>query len=167
VPGEGLLRADRFVDGEQGLERTDREIHEYLDEIALGQQFQEARPAGSPPFDGHISNGRQVVSGGDGVGCRRHRVVTGFRAMAGGLWYSPAWEGRASRAEGALAAPGYRRGTACSGMTAETTGTPPHLAPGSPGAAGQRPRDAGCFRVAIELGATAQRTCRHQGQRRS
>ena len=36
-------------------ERTDREIHDYLDEIALGQRFREARPAGSPPFDGHIS----------------------------------------------------------------------------------------------------------------
>jgi glycerol-3-phosphate dehydrogenase len=36
-------------------ERVDREIHAYLDEIALGQQFREARPAGTAPFDGHIS----------------------------------------------------------------------------------------------------------------
>ncbi|OGB92428.1 MAG: hypothetical protein A2Z31_08390 [candidate division NC10 bacterium RBG_16_65_8] len=36
-------------------ERTDREVRDYLDEVALGQQFREARPAGSPPFDGHIS----------------------------------------------------------------------------------------------------------------
>jgi hypothetical protein len=36
-------------------ERIDREIREYLDEIALGQQFREARPAGTPPFAGHIS----------------------------------------------------------------------------------------------------------------
>jgi glycerol-3-phosphate dehydrogenase len=35
--------------------RTDREIRDYLDEIALGQRFREARPADSPPFDGHIS----------------------------------------------------------------------------------------------------------------
>jgi glycerol-3-phosphate dehydrogenase len=38
-----------------GRERTDREIRDYLDEIALGQQFREARPAGAAPFDGHIS----------------------------------------------------------------------------------------------------------------
>jgi len=38
-----------------GRERTDREICDYLDEIALGQQFREARPAGTPPFAGHIS----------------------------------------------------------------------------------------------------------------
>jgi glycerol-3-phosphate dehydrogenase len=37
------------------VERTDREVREYLDEIALGQQFREAAPAGAPPFDGHIS----------------------------------------------------------------------------------------------------------------
>jgi glycerol-3-phosphate dehydrogenase len=36
-------------------ERTDREISDYLDEIALGQQFREARPAGTPSFAGHIS----------------------------------------------------------------------------------------------------------------
>jgi glycerol-3-phosphate dehydrogenase len=36
-------------------ERTEREICQYLDEIALSQQFREAAPAGSPPFDGHIS----------------------------------------------------------------------------------------------------------------
>jgi len=36
-------------------ERVDRELRDYLDEIALGQQFREARPAGTPPFDGHIS----------------------------------------------------------------------------------------------------------------
>lgn len=36
-------------------ERTDREIRDYLDEVALGQRFREARPAGSPPFDGQIS----------------------------------------------------------------------------------------------------------------
>jgi glycerol-3-phosphate dehydrogenase len=36
-------------------ERVDREIHDYLDEIALGQLFREARPAGTPPFEGHIS----------------------------------------------------------------------------------------------------------------
>lgn len=36
-------------------ERRDHEIREYLDEIALGQQFREARPAGTLPFDGHIS----------------------------------------------------------------------------------------------------------------
>jgi glycerol-3-phosphate dehydrogenase len=36
-------------------ERTDREIRDYLDEIALGQRFRDARPADSPPFDGHIS----------------------------------------------------------------------------------------------------------------
>ena len=36
-------------------ERIDREVREYLDEIALGQQFREARPAGTPPFAGHIS----------------------------------------------------------------------------------------------------------------
>ena len=38
-----------------GRERIDREIHAYLGEIALGQQFREARPAGTLPFDGHIS----------------------------------------------------------------------------------------------------------------
>jgi len=38
-----------------GRERTDREIRDYLGEIALGQQFREARAAGTPPFDGHIS----------------------------------------------------------------------------------------------------------------
>ncbi len=36
-------------------ERTDREIREYLDEIALGQQFREPGRAGVPSFDGHIS----------------------------------------------------------------------------------------------------------------
>jgi glycerol-3-phosphate dehydrogenase len=36
-------------------ERTDREVREYLDEIALGQEFREPAPAGAPPFDGHIS----------------------------------------------------------------------------------------------------------------
>jgi len=36
-------------------ERTDREIRDYLDEIALGQRFREARPPDSPPFDGQIS----------------------------------------------------------------------------------------------------------------
>lgn len=35
--------------------RTDREIRDYLDEIALGQQFREAGRADTPPFDGHIS----------------------------------------------------------------------------------------------------------------
>ncbi len=34
--------------------RTDREIHDYLDEIALGEQFRETRGEGAP-FDGHIS----------------------------------------------------------------------------------------------------------------
>ncbi len=38
-----------------GRERIDREIRDYLDEIALGQRFREARPAGEPPFAGHIS----------------------------------------------------------------------------------------------------------------
>jgi glycerol-3-phosphate dehydrogenase len=38
-----------------GRERTDREIRDYLAEIALGQQFREASPAGAPPFTGHIS----------------------------------------------------------------------------------------------------------------
>ena len=38
-----------------GRERIDREIRAYLDEIALGQQFREARLAGTLPFDGHIS----------------------------------------------------------------------------------------------------------------
>jgi glycerol-3-phosphate dehydrogenase len=36
-------------------ERTDREVRDYLGEIALGQQFREAVPAGTPPFEGHIS----------------------------------------------------------------------------------------------------------------
>jgi glycerol-3-phosphate dehydrogenase len=36
-------------------ERIDREIHDYLDEISLGLQFREAKPAGAPPFAGHIS----------------------------------------------------------------------------------------------------------------
>jgi hypothetical protein len=36
-------------------ERTQREILDYLDEISLGQQFREARPAGAPPFEGRIS----------------------------------------------------------------------------------------------------------------
>ena len=35
-----------------GRERTDREIRDYLGEIALGQQF---RAPGTPPFDGDIS----------------------------------------------------------------------------------------------------------------
>jgi glycerol-3-phosphate dehydrogenase len=35
--------------------RTDREIREYLDEIALGQQFREPRPEGALPAGGHIS----------------------------------------------------------------------------------------------------------------
>ncbi len=36
-------------------QRTDREIHQYLDEIALGQQFREPGPEGAPPAGGHIS----------------------------------------------------------------------------------------------------------------
>jgi glycerol-3-phosphate dehydrogenase len=36
-------------------QRTDREIHQYLDEIALGQQFRESGPEGVPPAGGHIS----------------------------------------------------------------------------------------------------------------
>jgi glycerol-3-phosphate dehydrogenase len=36
-------------------QRTDREIHQYLDEIALGQQFREPGPDGAPPAGGHIS----------------------------------------------------------------------------------------------------------------
>jgi glycerol-3-phosphate dehydrogenase len=36
-------------------QRTDREICEYLDEIALGQQFREPRPEGALPAGGHIS----------------------------------------------------------------------------------------------------------------
>jgi glycerol-3-phosphate dehydrogenase len=36
-------------------QRTDREIHQYLDEIALGQQFREPGPDGAPPTGGHIS----------------------------------------------------------------------------------------------------------------
>jgi glycerol-3-phosphate dehydrogenase len=36
-------------------QRTDREIHQYLDEIALGQQFRESGPEGAPPAGGHIS----------------------------------------------------------------------------------------------------------------
>ena len=36
-------------------ERVDQEVRDYLDEIALGQQFREPRPAGTPPFDGTIS----------------------------------------------------------------------------------------------------------------
>lgn len=36
-------------------QRTDRESHQYLDEIALGQQFRESRSDGVPPAGGHIS----------------------------------------------------------------------------------------------------------------
>ena len=36
-------------------QRTDREIHQYLDEIALGQQFRESGPEGASPAGGHIS----------------------------------------------------------------------------------------------------------------
>jgi glycerol-3-phosphate dehydrogenase len=36
-------------------ERRDHEIRGYLDEIALGRQFREARPAGTRRFDGQIS----------------------------------------------------------------------------------------------------------------
>jgi glycerol-3-phosphate dehydrogenase len=36
-------------------ERIDTEIAEYLDEIALGQQFREARPGGIPSSDRHIT----------------------------------------------------------------------------------------------------------------
>jgi glycerol-3-phosphate dehydrogenase len=36
-------------------QRTDREISQYLDEIALGQQFREPGPEGAPPAGGHIS----------------------------------------------------------------------------------------------------------------
>jgi glycerol-3-phosphate dehydrogenase len=36
-------------------QRTDREIHHYLDEIALGQQFRESGPEGAPSAGGHIS----------------------------------------------------------------------------------------------------------------
>jgi glycerol-3-phosphate dehydrogenase len=36
-------------------QRTDREIYQYLDEIALGQQFREPGPEGAPPAGGHIS----------------------------------------------------------------------------------------------------------------
>ena len=36
-------------------QRVDREIHQYLEEIALGQQFRESGPEGAPPSGGHIS----------------------------------------------------------------------------------------------------------------
>jgi glycerol-3-phosphate dehydrogenase len=50
-------RIARWMADLKGWDRqlTDREIHQYLDEIALGQQFRESGPEGAPPAGGHIS----------------------------------------------------------------------------------------------------------------